>query len=216
MAKKHDFGSKQGFSFQKKKNQKQKKKAKGNAPEVKKTDKSQVVCYTYGKKGHYSRECNQSQQAPSQQSPSQKSPRVQCYYCKGYGHTTHTCPSLEKKKSPAKLNVIEASQSSPKKVDKGKKVLKVLIYFHDIPVRVLFDTGASHSFVSKELVDRFDLDCVCLVTSLRVVNPIGGYATLGLLCRDVSIVLDGYTFLCDLHVFDYLGFGFILGMDWLS
>lgn len=67
-----------------------------------------------------------------------------------------------------------------------------------------------HLFMAKELVDRIDLNIVCLVTSLRVLNPVGGYATLGRLCRDVILNLFGYAFLCDLHVFDYLGFGFIL------
>ena len=93
--------------------------------------------------------------------------------------------------------------------------MKGSILFHDHSIRVLFDTGASHSFVSKKLVDDLSLDVSCMVTSLRIANPIGGSATLGLLCDDVEIVLCGFSFRANLHVISYLGFDMILGMDWL-
>ena len=89
------------------------------------------------------------------------------------------------------------------------------ILFHDDSIRVLFDTGASHSFVSKKLVDDLSLDVSCLVTSLRIANPIEGSATLSLLCDDVEIILCGFSFRANLHVISCLGFDMILGMDWL-
>ena len=66
--------------------------------------------------------------------------------------------------------------------------------FHDHPIRVLFDTGASHSFISKELVDTISLDVLCLMTSLRIANPVGGSATISLLCKDVEIILCDFSF----------------------
>ena len=53
------------------------------------------------------------------------------------------------------------------------------------------------------------------MTSMRVSNPIGGTATLSLLCRNVEIILCDVSFYADLHVMRYLGFGIILGFDWL-
>ena len=88
--------------------------------------------------------------------------------------------------------------------------------FRDHPIRVLFDTGASHSFISKELVDTFSLDVLCLMTSLRITNPIGGSATISLLCKDVEIILCDFPFLADLHVMRYLGFGIDFCKDWLN
>ena len=83
-------------------------------------------------------------------------------------------------------------------------------------VSFLFDTGASHSFISRCLVDRLNLEPSYLVTSLRVANLIGGYATLGMRCDHLEFDLLGHTFDCCLPVFDFVGFEIILGMDWLS
>lgn len=94
-------------------------------------------------------------------------------------------------------------------------VLEGLILFHYRSIRVLFNKGASHSFVSKELVVVIPLDVVNLCEPLRIVNPIGRSATLGLLCVDVEIILCGFSFHANMHVMDHLGFDMILGMDWL-
>ena len=59
-------------------------------------------------------------------------------------------------------------------------ILDGIILFRDHPIRVLFDTGASHSFISKELIDTFSLDVLCLMTSLRIANPVGGSTALNL------------------------------------
>lgn len=80
---------------------------------------------------------------------------------------------------------------------------------------MLFDTGASHSFVSKELIDALQLDVSCMLTSLRIANPIGRSKTLSLFCDDVEISVYGFSFRANLHVIPFLGFNMILGMDWL-
>ena len=100
--------------------------------------------------------------------------------------------------------------------EKGKAVLGGMLQIHGMSVSVLFDTGASHSFISHCLVDKLNLEPSYLVTSLRVANPIGGYATLGMKCNHIGFNLLGHTFVFSLHVFDFVGFGIILGMDWLS
>ena len=65
-------------------------------------------------------------------------------------------------------------------------------------------------------MDIFSLNVTGLITSLKVSNPVGGSATLSLLCEEVEIILCDRTFLANLHVMRYLGFGIILGMDWLN
>ena len=85
-----------------------------------------------------------------------------------------------------------------------------------IPVRVLFDTGASYSFISQCLVDRLCLEPNYLVTSLRVANPVGGYEPLGMRCDQLELDLLDHNFVCSLYVFHFVDFGIILGMDWLS
>ena len=90
------------------------------------------------------------------------------------------------------------------------------LLIQNIPVRVLFDTDASHSFISQYLVDRLGIKPTYLVTSLRVANPIGGYSTLGMRCDQLELELLGQKFACSLYAFDFVNFGIILSMDWLG
>ena len=66
------------------------------------------------------------------------------------------------------------------------------------------------------MIDKLNLELNYLVTSLWVTNPIGECATLWLRCDQLEFDLLGHLFACSLHVFDFMGFGIILGMDWLS
>ena len=75
------------------------------------------------------------------------------------------------------MNVAQAPGNTSRGQGISHSILDGIILFHDHPIRVLFDTGASHSFISKELVDTFSLDVLCLMTSLRIANPVGGSAT---------------------------------------
>ena len=157
-------------------------------------------CYNCGSKDHYANKCPKS---------------LSCRYCKVPGHVISSCPKLQGKKE-GKLNVAQAPGNTSHGQGISHSILDGIILFRDHPIRVLFDTGASHSFISKELVDTFSLDVLCLMTSLRIANPVGGSATISLLCKDVEIILCDFSFRADLHVMRYLGFGMILGMDWLN
>src|SRR5574338_643466 len=105
--------------------------------------------------------------------------------------------------------------SRPTAAGKRKTVMEGSLLIQSIPVRVLFDTGASHSFISQYLIDRLCLEPTYLITSLRVANPIGGYATLGMRCDQLELDLLGHKFACSLYVYDFVDFRIILGMDWL-
>ena len=73
----------------------------------------------------------------------------------------------------SKLYATKASEgpSQPKGI--SPSILEGSILFHNHSIRVLFDMGASHSFVSKKIINDLSLDVSCLVTSLRIANPIG-------------------------------------------
>ena len=66
------------------------------------------------------------------------------------------------------------------------------------------------------MVDRLCIESTYLVASLRVANPIGGYATLGMRCDQLELDLLGHKFACSLYVIDFVDFGIILDVDWLS
>ena len=80
---------------------------------------------------------------------------------------------------------------------------------------VLFDSGASHSFISSSFVEKHNIPTVLLKTPLLTRTP-GGDIICRLGCLRVRINLSGVEFLADLVVLKSKGIDMILGMDWLS
>jgi len=79
---------------------------------------------------------------------------------------------------------------------------------------VLFDSGASHSFISSSFVENHNIPTVLPKTPLLTRTP-GGDIKCQLGCLRVRINLSGVEFLADLVVLRSKGIDVILGMDWL-
>ena len=47
-------------------------------------------------------------------------------------------------------------------------------------------------------------------------NPVGGLASLSMICLGIELSSHDYRFNCDLFALGFEGFGIILGMDWLG
>jgi hypothetical protein len=80
---------------------------------------------------------------------------------------------------------------------------------------ILFDSGASHSFVSSSFVEKHNIPTVLLKTPLLTQTP-GGDIKCQLGCSRVRIILSGVEFLVDLVVLKSKGIDVILGIDCLS
>ena len=80
---------------------------------------------------------------------------------------------------------------------------------------VLFDSGASHSFVAKSFAVKHGFDMRALERALMVKSP-GGTLLAGMRCPRMIIVIEGVEVLADLILLDSQGLDVILGMDWLS
>jgi hypothetical protein len=80
---------------------------------------------------------------------------------------------------------------------------------------ILFDSGASHSFIYSSFVGKHNMPIVLLKTPLVTRMPRGDIkCQLG--CSPVRIILIGVEFLVDLVVLKSKGIDVILEMDWLS
>ena len=193
--------NKKPFPFQKKSFPSKKKKTGGSSSQPQSSGTPFVrKCFNCGSSDHIIRACSNP---------------LFCRYCKKEGHHVSTCPTVSAVAKSSKLYAAKNSEGPAQPKGISPSILEGSFLFHDHSIRVLFDTGASHSFVSQKLVDDLSLDVSCLVTSLRIANPIGGSMTLSMLCDDVEIVLCGFSFRANLHVISYLEFDMILGMDWL-
>ena len=81
--------------------------------------------------------------------------------------------------------------------------------------RVLFDYGASHSFIAASVVIELGLEVEALEELLYVSSPLGIRARIGMICHGCKLEISGILLTVDLRVMDMSEFDVILGMDWL-
>lgn len=82
--------------------------------------------------------------------------------------------------------------------------------------KVLFDSGASHSFISASFLHALELEFEELNLSLFVDLPLGGRAPFSRIFRGCELVMLDRQFAFDFIVLGMTEFDLILGMDWLS
>ena len=82
--------------------------------------------------------------------------------------------------------------------------------------RVLFDYGASHSFIAASVVIELGLEVDTLEESFYVSSPLGIKARIGMICRGCELEISGTLLTMDLRIMDMSEFDVIPGMDWLT
>jgi hypothetical protein len=80
---------------------------------------------------------------------------------------------------------------------------------------ILFDFGASHSFITSSFVATHNLPIADMKDTMLVSTP-GGEMRTKLICPAISISISGVDFPSNLILLDSKGIDIILGMDWLS
>ena len=82
--------------------------------------------------------------------------------------------------------------------------------------RVLFDSGASLSFIAVSCVKEYGLEVETLEKPLHVSSPLGTKVSVDMICRDCELEISGILLTVDFRVMDMPDFDFILGMDWIT
>ena len=82
--------------------------------------------------------------------------------------------------------------------------------------RILFDYGASHSFIATSCVRELGLEVETLEKPFYVSSPLGTGVSVDLICRGYKLEISGILLTMDLRVMDMSGFDVILRMDWLT
>jgi hypothetical protein len=83
------------------------------------------------------------------------------------------------------------------------------------PAKVLFDTGATHSFVSTYWVESHNIPIEPMIPPLRV-NSVGGKVQSDRICSNLRIEIRGIDFPASLVFMGTQGLDVILGMNWLQ
>jgi hypothetical protein len=90
-----------------------------------------------------------------------------------------------------------------------------MFLINGISAVVLFDSGASHSFISVAYVGKHNLPLALLRCRMIVSSP-GGDMPARQLCPKVNLKIRGVDFVTNLIVLESKDIYVILGMDWLS
>jgi hypothetical protein len=83
------------------------------------------------------------------------------------------------------------------------------------PATILFNSRASHSFISSSFVVKHSLP-IATMRHTMLVSSYGGEMGTKHICPAVSITIRGVDFSSNLILLDSKGIDIILGMDWLS
>jgi hypothetical protein len=97
----------------------------------------------------------------------------------------------------------------------GTPIMTGTFSINHYPVIVLFDTGATHSFISMDCGTRVGLDICDINEAYRIVTP-GGKILSNQICRKVPIQLGSHLIRTDLLVLDLKGMDVLLGMNWMT
>ena len=81
---------------------------------------------------------------------------------------------------------------------------------------MLFDSGASHSFITAIVVIELGLEVETLEEPLYVSSPLWIRARIGMICRGCELEISGTLLTVDLRIMEMSEFDVILGMDWMT
>jgi hypothetical protein len=110
----------------------------------------------------------------------------------------------------AKVNNVAAET-----VQEGPEIMMGTFSINSIPATVLFDSGASHTFISQAFVRVHSLPLVAMKTPMLVNSP-GGTIPVSLRCPSASLSLRGVDFPISPMVMRTSGIDVILGLDWMK
>jgi hypothetical protein len=97
----------------------------------------------------------------------------------------------------------------------GEEVLAGMFFLNEHPVIILFDSGASHDFISSTCAKKAMLSAVS-VEALYVISTLGGRVNADRIVHKAPLKLAGRVFSTDLIILKGQGLDVILGMSWMK
>nr|CAH66013.1 OSIGBa0093M15.3 [Oryza sativa] len=147
---------------------------------------------------------------------------VICFNCGDPGHYADKCPKPRRvKNAPAPNN---SNAPAPKarvnhvaaaEAQNAPDVVLGTFPVNSIPATVLFDSGATHSFLSKSFASNHGMEVVSLGRPLLVNTP-GNQVFSTQYCPSATIEIEEVLFPSSLILLESKDLDVILGIDWLS
>ncbi|XP_019450663.1 PREDICTED: uncharacterized protein LOC109352932 [Lupinus angustifolius] len=131
------------------------------------------------------------------------------------------CPKLKRDE----VNIVQAAKPKAKgkmftmsiaEIEGNEDLIQDTCCFNEISLFVMFDSGATHSLISNDVVNRLELPIVSLPYDLIVSTPTNEPFIVSTICSQCPIILDNRPVIEDLIYLSLSQFDIILGMNWLS
>jgi hypothetical protein len=170
----------------------------------------------------------------SQAAPVQGGSRA-CFHCGEQGHWVMQCPKKTTQQqsgpnTPAKQNVSQprvGKRSQPRynhgrlnhlEAEAVQETPGMIVGMFPVDshiAEVLFDTGATHSFITASWVEAHNLPITTMSTPIQI-DSAGGRIRIDSIYLNVSVEIRGIAFLANLIVMGTQGIDVILGTNWLD
>jgi hypothetical protein len=176
---------------------------------------------------------NAQQQAPKPNAPPHNVGDRRCYNCGQLGHYISDFPkprqikpnpqnqgAWNKTATPAKKPMVQVRQdklnfTTMSDIPEGASVLTGTFSINNTPVKILFDSGATHSFISENLLGKLGLKGMQTKSAYKITTP-GGNISSHLVTFGVPLRLGSRVIPSNLITIKLEGMDVILGMEWMT
>jgi hypothetical protein len=173
------------------------------------------------------------QQAPKPNAPPHNIGDRRCFNCGQSWHYISDCPKPKQNKPiqqnqgagnkpaiPAKKPMVQVRQgklnfTTMSDIPEGASVLTGTFSINDTPVKILFDSGSTHSFISERLIGKMGLMSSHTNSAYKIITPGGQISSSTLICG-VRLGLGSKIFPTNLIAISLEGMDVLLGMDWMT
>jgi hypothetical protein len=108
-----------------------------------------------------------------------------------------------------------ANYTTVEEIPMGEEVLAGTFFLNECPIIILFDSGASHAFMSFTCAKKARLSLVASGVPYLISTP-GGRVNANQVAQKVALELSGRIFSTNLIIVSGQGIDVILGMSWMK
>ncbi|KAI3740280.1 hypothetical protein L2E82_30706 [Cichorium intybus] len=171
------------------------------------------ACYNCGRFGHKKKDCKVKHIS-----------EVECYSCHEKGHFSTNCPkkggetlmSTAQKKPESQKVKSRAFQITREEAKETHDVVSSILFVNSLPTYVLFDSVATHSFVSHEFGVKLKVPLELLDVVYEVEVADGKHIQVQHMYRNCELSIDNKKFQVNLLPIRIKSFDIVIGMDWLG